>query len=156
MKKQYRYFMNGMFYPTDGNVYEINVPSPFLYNSKAEAMKDENFGYRFIYLDGDTEPILVVFESEKFEVFKDNREKHLIQWVEGNVVKTYTYKEFKAANGYIRMLKPECIGLGFIDGNTDFIDTDKTFEDVFPNMQKQKLYYIDNQAYYVDEIETIN
>lgn len=98
MEKKYRYFMSGMFVPTDGNEYEINIPSPFLYNSKTEAMQDENFGYRFIYLDGDTEPILVIYENEKFEVVKDNGEKYLKQWVEVNVVKTYTYKEFKEAN----------------------------------------------------------
>lgn len=152
MEKKYRYFMSGMFAPTDGNEYEINIPSPFLYDSETEVMKDENFGYRFIYLGGDTEPILVIYEKEKFEVIENNGEKYLKQWVEGNVVKTYTYKEFKEANGYMRMLKPECKGLGFIDGNTDFVDTDKTFEDVFPNMQKQKLYYIDSEAYYIEEI----
>lgn len=41
---------------------------------------------------------------------------------------------------------------GFIDGNTDFLDIDKTFRDVYPNMQKQKLYYIDNEAYYAEKI----
>ena len=152
MGKKYRYFMSGMFIPTDGNEYEINIPSPFLYNSKDETMNDERFGYRFICLNGDTEPILVIFEDEKFEVIEDDGEKYLKQWVEGNVVKTYTYKEFKDANGYMRMLKPECKGLGFIDGNTDFVDTDKTFTDVFPNICKNKLYYIDSEAYYIEEV----
>lgn len=151
--KKYRYFMSGMFIPTDGEEYEINIPSPFLYDSKDEAMKDGNYGYRFVYLDNDVEPILVIYEHENFEVVKTNGEKYLKQWVEGSVIQTYTYKEFKEANGYMRMLKPECKGLGFIDGNTDFVDTDKTFKDVFPNMQKQKLYYIDNEAYYIEEID---
>ena len=144
--------MSGMFFPTDGEEYEINIPSPFLHNSEDEAMKDGNYGYRFVYLDGDVEPILVIFENENFEVVKTNGKKHLKHWVEGNVINTYTYKEFKEVNGYMRMLKPECKGLDYIDGNTDFVDTDKTFEDVFPNMEKQKLYYIDSETYYVEEI----
>ena len=40
---KYRYFMYGMFDGTDGNIYDICIPSPFVQNSKAEAMKDKNF-----------------------------------------------------------------------------------------------------------------
>ena len=83
---------------------------------------------------------------------KEDDKKYLKQWVEGQVLKTYTFEQFKEAGGYIRMLKSELKGRGFIDGNTDFLDTGKTFRDVYPNMQKQKLYYIDNEAYYVEEI----
>jgi hypothetical protein len=32
------------------------------------------------------------------------------------------------------------------------LDTDKTFADIFPNMEHLKLYYIDNLAYSIDEI----
>ena len=49
------------------------------------------------------------------------------------------------------MLKPECKCLSYIDGNTDFVDTGKRFIDIFPNMQKHKLHYIDNEAYYIKE-----
>ena len=49
------------------------------------------------------------------------------------------------------MLKPECKCLAYIDGNTDFVDTEKTFVDIFPNMQEQRLYYIDNEAYFIKE-----
>lgn len=31
--KKYRYFMSGMFFPTDNEEYEINIPSPFLHIS---------------------------------------------------------------------------------------------------------------------------
>lgn len=153
MKKKYRYFMSGMFFPTDGEVYEINIPSPLLHDTEDEAKKDENFGYRFVLLNNKIEPEIVVYEKENFEVIGDKEEKYLKQWVEGNILKTYSFEEFKKANGYIRMLKPELKGNGFIDGNTDFLDTDKTFKDIFPNMQKQKLYYIDNEAFYIVEID---
>lgn len=150
--KKYRYFMSGMFFPTDNEVYEINIPSPFLHGSEEEAMEDGKFGYRFIWFDDTIGPQIVVFEKEDFELVKENNRKYLKQWVEGHVLKTYTFEQFKEAGGYIRMLKPELKGSGFIDGNTDFLDIDKTFRDVYPNMQKQKLYYIDNEAYYVKKI----
>lgn len=44
---KYRYYMCGMFDGTDGNKYAICIPSPFVRDSKAEAMKDEDFAYRF-------------------------------------------------------------------------------------------------------------
>lgn len=150
MEKKYRYFMNGIFYPTDGEIYEINIPSPFLHNSKNKAMCDDVFGYRFVLLNESIGPEIVIFEKENFKI-SENNEKCLEQWIEGNVIKTYNFEEFKKLGGYIRKLKSECKGLGFIDGNTDFLDTDKTFKDIFPNMQKLKLYYIDNEAYYIEK-----
>lgn len=153
MSKKYRYHMGGMFCPTDGEEYEIDIPSPFLYNSQKEAMEDGRFGYRFVLLDDKMGPVIVVYEKENFEVIEEGDSKHLKQWVEGSVLAIYTFEDFKKAGGYIRMLKPELKGSGFIDCNTDFLDTDKTFKDVFPNMLRQKLYYIDNEAYCVEEVE---
>ena len=150
--KQYRYLMNGMFFPTDNEEYEINIPSPFLYDSEDKAMADSQFGYRFVLLDDAIGPQIVIFEREKFNFGKENDKKYVNQWVEGSVIKSYTFEEFKEAGGYICMLKPEIKGTGFIDANTDFLDTDKTFRDVYPNMQKQKLYYIDNEAYSIEEV----
>lgn len=153
MAKKYRYVMYGMFVPTDGEEYEINIPSPFLHNTESEAMKDGEFGCRFMWFDKEQAPGIVIFEKENFKVVEDEDRRCLEHWLEGDVIKTYTFEEFKEAGGYIRMLKPELKGCGFIDCNTDFLDTDKTFKDVFPDMQKNKLYYIDNEAYSVDEIE---
>lgn len=152
MKRKYRYFMSGMFCPTDGEEYEINIPSPLLHDSKDEAMQDGNFGYRFALLNDEIGPEIIVYEKENFKVSKSENKTYLEQWVEGKILKTYSFEEFKKENGYIRMLKPELKGSGYI-GDTDFLNTNKTFKDVFPNMQKQKLYYIDNEAYYIEEVD---
>lgn len=152
--KKYRYFMSGMFSGTDGEEYEINIPSPFLHYSKEDAMRDNNFGYRFLLLDNQTGPVIVVSENEKFEVVKENEHTHLKHWIEGEVLEVYTFEKFKQEQGFMRMLKSEKRGCGYIDDATDFLDTDKTFKDVFPNMQKHKLYYIDNEAYWIEEIES--
>lgn len=143
--------MSGMFEATDGEMYEINVPSPRLHISENEAMQDDRFGYRFILLDEKEGPIIAVYENEKFKL--DDDKKHLSIWTEGDVIGTYTFEEFVAANGYMRMLKPEKKSSSFIDGDTDFLNTDKTFRDVFPNMKKGKTYYIDSEAYYIEKIE---
>lgn len=144
MAKKYRYFMNGIISPTDGEEYEINIPSPYLYNSKNEAMKAQSFGYRFILLDKNVGPQIVIFENENLK--NENQ-----ACVSGKPIAMYDFSEFKKLGGYIRMLKPECKCLAYIDGNTDFVDTEKTFVDIFPNMQEQRLYYIDNEAYYIKE-----
>jgi len=144
--------MIGMFCPTDGEDYEINVPSPFLHNSEEEAMADEQWGYRFVLLDNTIGPQLLVFERERFEVETENGRKYLRDLVEGQIIKSYTFEEFTEAGGYIRLLKPGIRGTGFIDADTDFLDTDRTFRDVFPNMQKQKLYYIDAEAYRIEQV----
>ena len=151
--KKYRYFMSGMFCPTDGEEYEINIPSPFLHDSKEEAMKDGNFGYRFLLLDNQTGPVIVVYENERFKVVKENGLKHLNHRVEGKVLEVYTFEKFKQEQGSILMLRSEKKGFGYIDSATDFLATDKTFKDIFPNMQERKLYYIDNEAYWIEEIE---
>lgn len=149
---KYRYLMIGMFCPTDGEDYEINVPSPFLHDSKEEAMADEQFGYRFVLLNETIGPQLLVFERERFEVETENGRKYLRDLVEGQIIKSYTFEEFTEAGGYIRLLKPGIRGTGFIDADTDFLDTDRTFRDVFPNMQKQKLYDIDDEAYRIEKL----
>lgn len=157
MAKKYRYFMSGMFEPTDGEMYEINIPSPHVYDSEKEALQDDGLGYRFILLDEETGPIIVIYENEKFKLNEDK--KSLNVWVTGNVIASYTFDEFTATNGYMRVLKPERnrekVNNGFIhiDGSTDFLTTSKTFKDIFPNMEKQKLYYIDSEAYYIEEKE---
>lgn len=144
--------MSGMFFPTDNEEYEINIPSPFLHDSEDEAMADSQFGYRFLLLDDVVGPQIVIFEREKYNFGKENDKKYINQWVEGSAIKSYTFEEFKEVGGYIRMLKPEIKGTGYIDASTDFLDTDKSFRDVYPNMQKQKLYYIDNEAYYIEKV----
>lgn len=146
--------MSGMFYPTDGNEYEINIPSPVIHDSEEEAMADENFGYRFIQIDRSVGPVIVIFENENFKVTTDEKgQSCLEQWVEGKIVGTYTFEQFKKSGGYIRMLKPECKGRSSIDGNTDFVPTEKTFADTFPDIQPQKLYYIDSEAYWISELK---
>lgn len=100
---EYRYFMYGMFDGTDGNRYDICIPSPFVRNSKAEAMKDKNFAYRFLAIDS-AGPMLIAFANEHFEPM-NNGKMQVKCWVDKNVVGTYTFEELKKNGGYIRQLK---------------------------------------------------
>lgn len=38
---------------------------------------------------------------------------------------------------------------------SDFVDTDKSFADVFPNMEQGKLYYVDDEAYFIGNVTKI-
>jgi hypothetical protein len=80
---KYRYFMYGMFDGTDGNIYDICIPSPFVRNSKAEAMKDEDFTYRFLAIDS-AGPMLIAFANEHFEPM-NNGKMQVKCWVDKNV-----------------------------------------------------------------------
>jgi hypothetical protein len=148
---EYRYFMYGMFDGTDGNRYDICIPSPFVRNSKVEAMKDENFAYRFLAIDS-AWPMLIAFANEHFESM-NNGKMQLKCWVDKNVVGAYTFEEFKKNGGHIRQLKQSSRGKNVTD-ESDFVDTDKSFADVFPNMEKGKLYYVDGETYYIGEVVT--
>jgi len=148
---KYRYFMNGMFDPTDGNTYEIDIPSPFIRDSKEEAMADGHFAYRFAQIDESDEPVIVIFEKEGFKATTDEKGRRCLDtWAERKIIGFYTFERFKKRGGYIRMLKPECKGK-FCLGVDDFIPTEKTFADVFPNIEPQRLYYIDDEAYLIEE-----
>lgn len=148
--KKYRYYMCGMFNGTDGNRYDICIPSPFVRNSKAEAMEDENFAYRFLAIDS-AGPMLIAFANERFEPM-NNGKMQLRCRVDKDVVGGYTFEEFKENGGYIRQLKPSSRGKIVID-ESDFVETDKTFTDIFQTMEKHKLYYIDDEAYRISEVE---
>lgn len=147
---EYRYFMYGMFDGTDGNRYDICIPSPFVRNSKSEAIKDENLAYRFCAIDS-AEPMLVAFANEHFEPM-NNGKMQLKCWVDKNVVGAYTFDEFKKNGGYIRQLKPSSRGK-YVTDESDFVDVNKSFAEVFPYIEKGKLYYIDDESYFVAEKE---
>lgn len=78
---KYRYFMFGTFYPTDGNTYDIMIPSPFIRDSKKEAMADGYFAYRFALIDESTEPVIVIFEKEGFNVATDKKKSVLFRYM---------------------------------------------------------------------------
>lgn len=147
---KYRYFMYGMFDGTDGNRYDICIPSPFVQNSKVEAMKDENLAYRFCTIYS-AEPMLVAFANEHFEPM-NNGKMQLKCWVDKHIIGTYTFEEFRKNGGYIRQLKPSSRGK-YVTDESDFVDVDKSFAEVFPYIEKGKLYYIDDESYFVVEIE---
>lgn len=141
--------MFGMFTGTDGNRYDICIPSPFVRNSKVAAIKDENLAYRFWTTDS-TGPMLVAFANEHFEPI-NNGKMQMKCWVDKDVAGTYTFEEFKENGGYIRQLKSSSMRK-YVTNESDFVDTDKSFADVFPNVEQGKLYYVDGEAYYIREI----
>lgn len=145
---KYRYYMCGMFDGTNGNEYNICIPSPFVRSSKGEAMKDENFACRFWTIDS-AGPMLIVFANEHFEPI-NNGKMQLKCWVDKDVAGTYTFEEFKENGGYIRQLKPSSKGK-YVTDESDFIDINKSFADAFPNMKQGKLYYVDGEVYFIQE-----
>lgn len=148
--KKYRYYMCGMFNCTDGNRYDICIPSPFIRNSKSEAMKDADFAYRFGAIDS-AEPVLIAFANEHFEPM-NNGKMQLRCWVDKRIIGTYTFEEFRKNGGYIRQLKPSSRGK-YVTDESDFVDVDKSFAEVFPYIEKGKLYYIDDESFFVAEKE---
>jgi hypothetical protein len=140
--------MSGMFTSEQGRTYEIDIPSPYIRNSEKEAMGDGGFGYRFIPNENG-KPIIGIYSSEEFELAENKQS--LAIWVVGNPIATYDWETFRVNGGYIRKLKEEREGSCYIDGNTDFEDTSETFDMLFPNIQKKE--YIDDEAYYIQEIE---
>lgn len=71
-------------------------------------------------------------------------------WVNKDVVGAYTFEEFKKNGGFMRLVKPSSREK-YVTDESDFVDTDKSFVDMFPNMEKEKLYYVDVGAYFIQE-----
>lgn len=149
---KYRYYMCGMFTGTDGNRYDICIPSPFIRDSRAEAMKDENFAYRFLTIDS-AGPMLVAFANEHFEPI-NNGKMQLKCGADKDAVGTYTFEEFKKNGGYIRQLKQSSRGK-YVTDESDFVDVDKSFAGVFSNIKQGKLYYVDDEAYFIGNVTKI-
>ena len=95
--------------------------------------------------------MLIAFANEHFEPM-NNGKMQLRCWVDKHIIVTYTFEEFKKNGGYIRQLKPSSRGKYIID-ESDFVDVDKSFADMFPNMWQEKLYYVDDESYFVAEKE---
>lgn len=117
-----------------------------------EYMKDEDFAYRFLTIDS-AGPMLVAFANEHFEPV-NNGKMQLRCWVDKDMVGGYTIEEFKKNGGYIRQLKPSGRGK-YVTDESDFVDTDKSFADVFPNLEQGKLYYVDDEAYFIGNVTKI-
>lgn len=153
MAEKHRYIMLGMFDGTDGEIYDISIPSPLAHATETEAMTDGSYGYRFMLIpEINNEPIIAIYEKENFSTHTQtygenaNNADSILTWVEGKVIGIYTFDQFKAAGGSMRMLRPEAKEFCFLD-DSDFRDTDKTFKDCLGGMEAHKLYYIDNEAY---------
>jgi len=120
---KYRYYTCGMFDGTDGNRYDICISSPFVRNSKVEAMKDENFAYRFLAIDS-AGPMLIALANEHFEPM-NNGKMQLKCLVDKNVVGAYTFEEFKKNGGHIRQLKQSSRGK-YVTDESNFVDVNNS------------------------------
>ena len=116
-------------------------------------MKGGDFACCFRAIDS-AGPILIAFTNEHFESM-NNGKMQLKCWVDKNVVGAYTFEEFKKNGGHIRQLKQSSRGK-YVTDESDFVDTDKSFANVFPNMEKGKLYYVDGEAYSIEEMANVS
>ena len=154
--KKYRYYVGGSVFGTkevagtnDTQEYDIEIPTEPLYETEEEAKRGGVGGYRFIKFSDASEPCIAVYESESFNVTKENGFRI---WTSGRIIRTITYKEFKEQGGILRKLKrgyehdvwrkPEM-----------YEETKETFSDMFPDMEINKNYYIDNEYYDIREVD---
>lgn len=174
---KYRYVMCGSFTPdayrfkhkdTIHDMLSIEIPASFSHDTEKEVMQDGHLAYRFISLN--KEVVIAVYANEGFTVNADTKgRKHLKTWVEGEMIRSYTYAQFKAMGGRIYEIPSSmmcCLpddlneqeALEKIeewDSKTDAVpvnltdyETDTTFIELFPMLsEKDRAVYIDNEAY---------
>lgn len=154
---KYRYMSSGSFTPkkyeyhcdgADQRFLCVDIPSPYLHDSEGEAMKDEQFAYRFVADEGGVR--IAVYPAEDFKVDMDeNGKKCLKTWVVGQPFHYYDYEEFKALGGKIYEMPAACAKWESSD-----YETDVSFNELFPDLtSKDKPIYIDNEAYFIAEEE---
>lgn len=174
---KYRYLMYGSFTPneykykhtsTDHNMLSIEIPAPFSHDTEKEAMQDGHLAYRFISLN--KEVVIAVYANEGFTVNADTKgRKHLKTWVEGEMICSYTYAQFKAMGGRIYEIPnsmmcclPDDLDenealekieewdskTGTVPVDLKDYETEATFTELFPRLSEEsKPIYIDNEAY---------
>lgn len=182
---RYRYIASGTFTPekyecihkgTERDFLCIEIPSPFSHDNEKEAMRDDSFSHRFVFVDGEVK--IAVYPGEDFEVDKDiNGRKYLKTWVKGKPFHFYNFEEFKALGGMIYEMPsdmiytmPEADSLSEDEliskleawqnetGSTSWdakdYETKVTFADLFPSLKPgDKPIYIDDEAYCIVEEE---
>lgn len=132
---KYQYIMNGMFDGADGETYEINVPSPYICDSEKET-KEKNSGLKYKI------STFIELGDIQLVIMKDD---------DPELTKLLNFEEFRKMGGYIRMLKEESKN-SFVLDDTDFVDTDRTFEDIFSTADKHKFYDIEDLAYSIEKV----
>lgn len=164
---KYRYVMCGSFTPgeyrfkyknTIHDILSIDVPAPFSHDTEKEAMQDGHLAYRFIPLN--KEVVIAVYANEGFTVNTDAKgRKHLKTWVEGEMICSYTYDQFKTMGGTYEI--PSSMMCSLPDGleemeskansaseDPNYYETDITFAELFQMLSEEsKPIYIDNEAY---------
>ncbi len=136
----YRYVVNGgisaEIAPNKREWYFIDIPSPNVYEKKQDIYKDENFAYRFIYDNELQEPVILCFEKE----ITHKRNYGLEVQVQGDIIHKYTFNEWIKVGGKIYKENFEEIKI-------------TSFKDIYPMMEKNHLYYFDNEAYIIQQID---
>ena len=154
--KKYSYFMSAMYsvyIETEDNpfeteaIYEIAMPSPYKHNTKEEAMSDKCLHFRFTLSDDGKDVQIVIFKKEDYDPDKESLGEYLD--ASGEIIKVYTFEQFKKAGGYIRLLDPELDEDICIIEEWHFLETDKTFNDIFKNTSKEYLESIENESYFI-------
>ena len=161
---------------TAHHMLSIEIPSPFTHKNEKEAMKDEDLAYRFISVAG--EVVIAVFPGEGYKAARDEEGMKAIEtWVKGTPLRYYTYAEFKENGGLIYeepksticVMEPNQTEEEYIESLGEWLETaganaewkaqdyeaKATFNDLFPALRREhdRRKYIDNEAYYIAEIE---
>lgn len=94
-------------------------------------------------------------EGSKKALFNKNVYQDLLVSEVRDRLHVIAEEEFKKAGGTLKMLKSECKG-NVVTYEEDYVEINKTFTQCFPNMQMGKNYYVDSEAYWIEEIEVAN
>lgn len=153
----YRYIMcHGFSSPVyKDKLLSIEIPVPFLRDTKEEAMKDGSIGVRFNCInDNGKENIYISFyPGEDFKVSnKANGEKQLSVWTVGVPFYHMDYEEFRKLGGGIFINHLNENGFYYYDPENEEQICKDSFNDLFPDRHVgMKPIYIDSEAYSIRE-----
>lgn len=173
--------MNGTFAPekykcvytgTLQGMLSIEIPAPYARESKEEAIKDGQFTYRFVCVEG--EVLIAVYPGEAYQKYRDgNGVECLKVWTKGHPFHFYNYQEFKRLGGIIyempenmicqvsEHLSEEDLVAAINDWKSNAncepakiedYEVKATFTELFPSLAPgDNPIYIDNEAYIINE-----
>ena len=134
----------------DGNIYEIQVASPRIYATQEAAEKDTVF---FAFIRKGEDIVLAAYPDMELRKTKNAKSQDCMHPVPvGIPIEEWTFSKFctlKDSSLKVRVIDKK---LRFLEDTYIFVNTDSTFNDLFPSLREGEYVPVDADAIYIDGI----
>ena len=134
----------------DGNIYEIQAASPRIYATQEAAEKDTIF---FAFIRKGEDIVLAAYPDMELRKTKNAKSQDCMHPVPvGIPIEEWSFSRFCALKDSSLKVKAADKEYGFLEDTCIFVNTDRTFNDLFPSLREGEYVPVDADAIYVSGI----